>query len=444
MEIQDHDSTTRGYKVNLCHDVGCTLLCPFCKYLMRNPVQTFRGELACEYCYIQAQKKDVSICPIDGEPIESSQVFKDKYKTREILQLPCYCSKRNYGCKWQGALSLVKDHEGSCVYRPVNCYICKKQILVADVHSHIGSCITLRTERKCIYAGCLHTITSVDDLDNHLRTDVIVHSMLYTTEMDNIREEFNNQIHKQAKVQKELQVLVNKLEDRATEMNNNMISLKTKYEETISELKRTVTELEKRSLTSCKKGNVTSESTEDVTASIKVLNQNISDVNLRQQLFENTSYNGRLIWKINDITKRLNQAIIGSVTALHSAPAFTNIYGYKFCGRLYLNGDGVGRGTHISVFFVVMKSEYDNLLAWPFQKVIMMRIINQIDRNRDVIKSFETDRNSSSFMRPKKDMNIASGCPLFISKDRFLNDGFIKDDTVFIDLSVSDVITSSK
>jgi hypothetical protein len=35
--------------------------------------------------------------------------------------------------------------------------------------------------------------------------------------------------------------------------------------------------------------------------------------------------------------------------------------------RLYLNGDGVGKGTHISLFFVIMKGEYDLLLSWPFK-----------------------------------------------------------------------------
>ena len=89
-------------------------------------------------------------------------------------------------------------------------------------------------------------------------------------------------------------------------------------------------------------------------------------------------------------------------------------------------------------------SECDNLLTWSFCNVITMRLINQVDGREDVIESFESDVTSSSFMRLKKDINIASGCPLFIIKDRFLNDGFIKDDTVFIGLSVSSVVTGSK
>ena len=93
--------------------------------------------------------------------------------------------------------------------------------------------------------------------------------------------------------------------------------------------------------------------------------------------------------------------------------------------------------------FVLMKSEYDNLLMWPFRKGVRMRLINQVDGENDIIESFESNVNSSSFMKPKKDMNIASGCPLFIEKEKFLNDGFIKDDTIFIDLSVYTVITTS-
>ena len=30
------------------------------------------------------------------------------------------------------------------------------------------------------------------------------------------------------------------------------------------------------------------------------------------------------------------------------------------------NGDGIGKGTHLSLFFVVMHGEFDNILQWPF------------------------------------------------------------------------------
>ena len=472
MEIQDDDNDLNkltsigGYKVSLCEDVQDTLLCPFCKLLMRNPVQTFRGELACEYCYVQAQnKQDVSSnskCPIDGEPIEPNQVFRDKYKTREILQLRCCCSNKNSGCKWQGTLSLANEHERGCKYKLVNCYMCnKKEIQLSDVNSHLEVCSVLRTEGTCIYPGCVYNIKSTADLQHHLATDVIVHSILTTSTISNIREHVSIQLELHTKTQKErgqrLQMQVKDLQQQITAMKNNMLPLQTKYEETIAALQQTVAGLEKRLISSekllsannftttpaTKTDNNNNNNNNNLSTSIELLNQNISDLNLRQQLYENTSYNGRLVWKIDGIAKRLDNAITGKITALHSAPTFTDVYGYKFCGRLYLNGDGVGRCTHVSLFFVLMKSEYDNLLMWPFRKGVRMRLINQVDGENDIIESFVSNVNSSSFMKPKKDMNIASGCPLFIEKEKFLNDGFIKDDTIFIDLSVYNVTTTS-
>ena len=57
--------------------------------------------------------------------------------------------------------------------------------------------------------------------------------------------------------------------------------------------------------------------------------------------------------------------------SLYSQPFYTDRYGCKMCGRVYLNGDGMGKGTHLSLFFVLMRGEYDALLEWPFrQKVI--------------------------------------------------------------------------
>lgn len=49
---------------------------------------------------------------------------------------------------------------------------------------------------------------------------------------------------------------------------------------------------------------------------------------------------------------------------------YSSKYGYKMCLRLYLNGDGTGRGTHLSLFFVVMKGKCDALLKWPFSQKV--------------------------------------------------------------------------
>lgn len=46
--------------------------------------------------------------------------------------------------------------------------------------------------------------------------------------------------------------------------------------------------------------------------------------------------------------------------------------------------------------------------------------------------AFKPDPNSSSFRRPAAEMNIASGCPLFVSQSFLETGSYIKDDTIFI------------
>lgn len=52
------------------------------------------------------------------------------------------------------------------------------------------------------------------------------------------------------------------------------------------------------------------------------------------------------------------------------AAFYTSKYGYKMCLRIYLNGDGTGRGSHLSLFFVVMRGQSDALLKWPFNQKV--------------------------------------------------------------------------
>ena len=91
---------------------------------------------------------------------------------------------------------------------------------------------------------------------------------------------------------------------------------------------------------------------------------------LQQALFqalEQTTYDGVMTWKITDFAKKRQDAIAGRMSSVYSPPFYTSRTGYKMCARLYLNGDGMGKGTHLSLFFVVMKGRYDALLKWPFR-----------------------------------------------------------------------------
>ncbi|XP_046855653.1 TNF receptor-associated factor 3-like [Xenia sp. Carnegie-2017] len=147
------------------------------------------------------------------------------------------------------------------------------------------------------------------------------------------------------------------------------------------------------------------------------------------------SYNGTLLWKIDNFNRKRQNAINGIKKALYSPPFYSPQYGYKMCAKIYMNGDGFGKGTHLSLFFVVVKGDYDALQTWPFQKKITMMLMDQGNGDH-MIDAFHSDPQNSSFQRPKSDMNIACGSPLFMALESLKNRQYIKDDTLFMKMIV--------
>uniref|UniRef100_A0A1A8EBY3 TNF receptor-associated factor n=1 Tax=Nothobranchius kadleci TaxID=1051664 RepID=A0A1A8EBY3_NOTKA len=145
-----------------------------------------------------------------------------------------------------------------------------------------------------------------------------------------------------------------------------------------------------------------------------------------------TTFDGVFIWRISDFAKKRQDAVAGRAPAMFSPAFYTSKYGYKMCLRIYLNGDGTGRGSHLSLFFVVMRGLSDALLKWPFNQKVTLMLLDQSSREH-IIDAFRPDVTSSSFQRPVSEMNIASGCPLFCPLSKL--DGknsYIRDDTIFI------------
>ena len=150
---------------------------------------------------------------------------------------------------------------------------------------------------------------------------------------------------------------------------------------------------------------------------------------------EQASYGGVLIWAIDGFMKKRHDAIIGKTVSLYSPVFYTGRHGYKLRVRIYLNGDGLGKGTHISLFFVVCKGRCDALLSWPFRQKVTMMILDH-DNIEHVVDSFRPDPQSSSFQKPKNEMNVASGCPLFMPLAHLDTRSYVRDDTMFVKVTV--------
>ena len=174
---------------------------------------------------------------------------------------------------------------------------------------------------------------------------------------------------------------------------------------------------------------------ESIEHTLALRNVTLADLEeyVRQQEF--SSYDGQLLWKVSDYARRRNDAVTGQQVSFYSPCFYTSRYGYKMCVRLYLNGDGIGRGTHISIFFVVMRGHYDALLRWPFRQKVTFMLLDQ-DNVEHVIDAFRPSPSSSSFQRPRRETNIASGCPMFCSLAELNNHAYVRDDTLFLKIIV--------
>ena len=84
--------------------------------------------------------------------------------------------------------------------------------------------------------------------------------------------------------------------------------------------------------------------------------------------------NSQLIWRIEDYTRKLKEAKAGNSDTLFSPTFTTSKHGYRLCASVCLNGDGKGKGTHMSVFISVLRGERN---GQKLQGVHLKSLINK-------------------------------------------------------------------
>ena len=161
------------------------------------------------------------------------------------------------------------------------------------------------------------------------------------------------------------------------------------------------------------------------------LKTQVSELELQLQASLASTYSGAFLWRIPDIPRRRRDAIDERVTSIYSPPFYSGRNGYKMCIRAYLNGDGMGSKTHLSLFFVIMKGEFDALLKWPFEYKVSLILVDQTHR-KHIVQTFKPTAESNSFQRPVSDMNVASGCPMFSKLSTLEDTNYVKNEVMFV------------
>ncbi|XP_076879457.1 TNF receptor-associated factor 5 [Brachyhypopomus gauderio] len=169
----------------------------------------------------------------------------------------------------------------------------------------------------------------------------------------------------------------------------------------------------------------------------RLLDIHVEQLQCTEQRFrqlESTSYDGKLIWKVHDYHRKKEAG-----TPLNSPPFYTSRSGYKLSVRVYLGGEGMAQGTHLSLYVMVMRGDFDSLLPWPFHQNVTLTVLDQSGCRNHINHSFTPDAANERFRRPTSDANPALGFPRFISHHDLeapRNAVYVRDDTLFIKVKV--------
>ncbi|KAM9735132.1 TNF receptor-associated factor 2 isoform 1-T3 [Menidia menidia] len=405
-----------------CLNQDCTWTGSIKEYEAQHEGRCEYEQVQCEACQSQVVRRDM-----------------DRHNERE-------CEARTLNCKYCKLTFNFKDikaHDEICQKFPLQCKDCgKKKIPREKFQDHVKSCAKSKNACPFSEVGCKSVIEN-GKLSDHEHSSAMEHlRLLLPTVLSMVRTRADGSGSGEWQEDSGLGLYRAPDEGSGAAASSQSVDLEKKVsalENIVCVLNR---EVERSSLTLeafAHQHRLDQEKIESLSTKIRQLERmvNMRDLQLSEteQLVRELqlcTYDGIFVWKITDFSRRRQEAVAGRAPAMFSPAFYSSKYGYKMCLRLYLNGDGTGRGTHLSLFFVVMRGKCDALLKWPFSQKVTLMLLDQNNREH-IIDAFRPDVTSTSFQRPISEMNIASGCPLFCPLAKLAGKSpYLRDDTIFI------------
>ncbi|NWZ31944.1 TRAF2 factor, partial [Asarcornis scutulata] len=460
-------------------------LCSNCNNILKKALQTLCGHRYCSACLswivrnnknpiCQKCKEEDPSTLSEGSLLAEERAFGDAAINKEISELKVHCVTP--GCSWSGIMKNFEEHQSLCEYALIPCHTgCGHMVMRKNLADHLeDGCVNNVTVCQkckrslssseyqrvcCSVAGpvscsppipvspkklegtwldlascgsCVESINHVflqgskEKMKEHEKTAVGVHMLLLLQHIKQLKESLctvskaaNGFIPpSQLNLENKLHVFENIVSvlNKEVETSNLEITAFRRQSELDQNIIRGL-ELKIAELHRC----------------LTQKDAGLSNLHKSLLFSEQASYDGVFLWKITDVGRKLQDSVTGRTVSLYSPAFYTAKYGYKVCLRIYLNGDGTGKGTHVSLFFVVMKGDYDALLPWPFRHKVTFMLLDQNNREH-IIDAFRPDLTSASFQRPVNDMNVASGCPMFLPLTKLQSPkyAYVKEDTLFL------------
>ena len=98
----------------------------------------------------------------------------------------------------------------------------------------------------------------------------------------------------------------------------------------------------------------------------------------------------------------------------------------------------IGFTGYMGVYIMLMRSDHDGMLPWPFKETLAFSVIDQQDDKQcriDDVKVLDPE-GEVQFQRPQQDQNEGFGYNKFISHSKLRTRKYIKDNTMYIQVQV--------
>ncbi|XP_011405864.1 PREDICTED: TNF receptor-associated factor 4-like [Amphimedon queenslandica] len=348
-------------------------------------------------------------CPLCQEELS---FFNDGKLNREIIALKIHCTNSEEGCEWQGTINetgtSIDTHLNSCNYQLVPCTNeCGEKIKRRSMETHLTDNCTKRMVncQYCKRKGRYQLITSSSHLDEC--PDLPIQCSNEGCSMiPRCLLESHNETCPKAIVPCEYNTVgCNKKMKREEQEKHNEESI-------TAHLQLTKKQLE-----------VTTETIESLKTSLEQ---------------KNPSMITNEVLKLSQFTEKKEDE------TWYSPGFYTSPVKYRMSLLVYPNGNGEGKGTHVSCFICFMAGEYDDILEWPFQGDVTIELLNQLeDKNHKKYTISFNDTIPGKYKQRVMEGRSPSGWGYkkFVSHQELkhnpsTNHQYLKDDCLYFRISV--------
>ena len=158
-----------------------------------------------------------------------------------------------------------------------------------------------------------------------------------------------------------------------------------------------------------------------------------------------------IIWKIPSVkfvfesakvARPSSDPLIEPATSFNSPIFNTHPQGYNFFNKFYPYGIGPATGKCASILFTLFPGDYDNLLKWPFSKLVHIGIRDPLDPLNTRMKTIRPDHDPA-YKKPKMSLKTGAATVLinnFIPHSKHFSEieGFLVDGASFIEIKFFD------